>query len=84
MDKYQWTYIGMSITAVENGPARYVREFDYDVLQAKVEEQRKHIDIMATALSEIKATDDGDSAQEIGTILGWSIEQLAALKQESE
>ena len=49
--------------------------------QAKVDEQRKHIDIMATALSEIKATDDGNSDQEVGTILSWSIEQIAALKR---
>jgi len=58
-------------------------EAKVESLQAKVEEQRKHINIMATALSEIKATDDGNSGQEIGTILGWSIEQIAALKQES-
>jgi len=50
-------------------------------LQNKVEEQRKHIAIMARALSEIKATDDGHSDQEVGTILSWSIEQIATLKE---
>ena len=38
MDKYQWTCTGMSVQPVENGPLRYVREVDYDQLQAKVEE----------------------------------------------
>ena len=38
MDKYQWTSTGMSITAVENGPMRYVREVDCDALQAMVNE----------------------------------------------
>jgi len=41
MDKYQWTSTGMSITAVENGPMRYIREVDYDALQAKVDELTK-------------------------------------------
>ena len=52
-----------------------------DKSQAKVEEQSKHIAVMARALSEIKATDDGHSDQEVGTILSWSIEQIAALKE---
>ncbi len=38
MDKYQWTSTGMSIQPAENGPIRYVREVDYDALQAKIEE----------------------------------------------
>jgi len=44
MDKYQWTSTGMSITAVENGPMRYVREVDYDALQAKVEGLTKPVE----------------------------------------
>ena len=36
MDKYQWTSIGMSVSPTENGPMRYVREVDYDALEAKV------------------------------------------------
>ena len=36
-DKYQWTATGMSITVVENGPMRYIRETDYDALEAELE-----------------------------------------------
>jgi hypothetical protein len=42
-DKYQWTATGMSVTAVENGPMRYVREVDYDALQAEVNRYRDAI-----------------------------------------
>jgi len=55
-----------------------------DEARAKVDKSEKHINILEIALSEIKAIDDGDSGQEIGTILGWATEQTAALKQESE
>jgi len=37
-EKYQCTFTGMTPTTIENGPMRYVREVDYDLLQAKVEE----------------------------------------------
>jgi len=38
MDKYQWTCTGMATSDSANGPMRYIREIDYDALQAKVEE----------------------------------------------
>ena len=37
-EKYQCTFTGMTPTTIENGPMRYVREVDYDLLQAKIEE----------------------------------------------
>lgn len=75
-------------TELENRPHDEVLLHDMELMQqrieeleAKVKEQSKHIAVMARALAEIKATDDGHSDQEVGTILSWSIEQIAALKE---
>ena len=38
MDKYQWTCTGMATSDSANGPMRYIREVDYDALQATIDE----------------------------------------------
>lgn len=40
---------------------------------------REHFDILATALSEIKATSDGHSDQPVADIIAWCLAEIAAL-----
>jgi hypothetical protein len=44
--------------------------------KAEIYRLKKHRDVMARALSEIKATSDGDSKQPIKLILEWCIENI--------
>lgn len=49
--------------------------------KAEIGELNQHIEILTTALSEIKATNDGASEQPIKVILDWCIEEVAKLKK---
>lgn len=48
-------------------------------LEAMVDQQRRHIDLMAEMLAEIKASDDGQSEQLISDILDGGLAELNEL-----
>lgn len=50
--------------------------------QAEINELERRNDIMVTALSEIKATNDGESSQPISDIIQWCIGEIAKHKGE--
>ena len=48
---------------------------------AELRKLRKRDEILVTALSEIKATNDGESDQPIGDIVNWCLDQLKEIEE---
>ena len=63
----------------EDGKVAYILPREFENLQKEIRKLEEHRDILAAAMAEVKATNDGSSKQSIGKIIQGCIKEIKEL-----